>query len=87
MRFAWQKKNSSNNLSTTKDPAPTYRLVMVAYNIIWWIPIVLPLVGVIDYRTGFLVFLVVTVVRVAVNLLRNNYLKPEQAENFPLRSP
>ncbi|MDH4212050.1 MAG: hypothetical protein OEV79_11445 [candidate division WOR-3 bacterium] len=87
MRFAWQKKKSSNDVPTTKEPTSTYRLIMVAYNIVWWIPIVLPVIGVIDYRTGFSTFLAVTVVRVAANLFRNNVLKPEHAEHFPLRSP
>jgi hypothetical protein len=35
---------------------------------------------------GFIAFFVVTIIRAGVNLLRNNILKPEQAENFPLRS-
>lgn len=87
MRFAWQKKKSSNSASTQSEPKPFFKLIMVAYNIVWWIPVVLPVIGVIDYRTGFSTFLVVTVVRVAANLFRNNVLKPEHAENFPLRSP
>jgi len=60
---------------------------MVAYNVVWWIPIVLPFVGTIDYRTGFIAFFIVTLIRLVANLLRNNVLKPEQAESFPLRSP
>ena len=62
-------------------------LVMIAYNVIWWVPIILPFFGVIDYNTGFSAFLVVTIVRLGANLLRNNFLKPEQAVVFPLRSP
>ena len=87
MRFAWLRKKSSTSASTKSEPNPFLKLIMVAYNIIWWIPILLPIVRVIDYRTGFIAFLVITVVRVVVNLLRNNYLKPEQAEHFALRSP
>jgi len=57
---------------------------MVAYNVAWWIPIVLPFVGTIDYRTGFIAFFIVTLIRLVANLLRNNVLRPEQAESFPL---
>lgn len=60
---------------------------MMAYNIIWWIPIILPFTGLIEYETGYIAFLVVTIVRLAANLVRNNVLKPEVAVIFPLRSP
>ena len=60
---------------------------MVAYNVAWWIPIILPFTNTIDYRTGFIAFLVVTLIRLVANLIRNNVLKPEQAESFPLRAP
>ena len=60
---------------------------MMAYNIVWWIPIILPFTKTIDYHTGFIAFLVVTIIRLIANLYRNNVLKPEQAEDFPLRIP
>lgn len=60
---------------------------MVAYNVIWWIPVILPIIRVINYHTGFMAFLVVTIIRLIANLLRNNVVNPEQAENFPLRAP
>jgi len=60
---------------------------MVVYNVIWWIPIVLTFTKVIDYHAGFIAFFVVTLIRLVANLLRNNVLKQEQAESFPLRSP
>jgi hypothetical protein len=87
MRFAWQRKKSSVQVSVTDEPSLLQRLIMIAYNVVWWVPIVLPVVRVIDYPTGFVTFLVVTIIRVTANLLRNNVLKPEQAERFPLRSP
>jgi len=65
----------------------TNRLIFIAYNVVWWIPIVLPFTGLIDYRTGFIAFFVITIIRAAVNLYRNNVLKPEQADSFPLRAP
>jgi hypothetical protein len=46
----------------------------------------LPYTKIIDYRTGFIAFFVVTVIRAGVNLYRNNVLNPEQAESFPLRA-
>lgn len=60
---------------------------MVVYNVVWWIPIVLPFTKIIDYRTSFIAFFIVTLIRVGVNLRRNNALKPEQAERFPLHAP
>jgi hypothetical protein len=87
MRFAWEKKKSDNKVSTEKGFTHPLNLVMIADNVVWWVPIILPFFGVIDYNTGFLAFLVVTIVRLGANLLRNNFLKPEQAVVFPLRSP
>ena len=62
-------------------------ILMVAYNVIWWIPIILPFTKAIDYHTGFIAFFIVTVIRLIANLIRNNVIKPEQAESFPLRAP
>ena len=47
----------------------------------------LPFTKTIDYRTDFIAFFAVTVIRLIANLVRNNVLKPEQAESFPLRAP
>ena len=49
--------------------------------------VVLPFTKAIEYRTGFIAFFIVTIVRATANLFRNNVLKPEQAENFPFRAP
>ena len=87
MRFAWQRKNSGKYLTAKKGFTHPLNLIMVAYNIVWWIPIILPFTKIIDYNTGFIAFFVVTVIRLAANLIRNNVLKPEQAVSFPLRSP
>jgi hypothetical protein len=48
---------------------------------------ILPFTKIMDYRTGFIVFFVVIIIRAVANLIRNNVLKPEQGENFPLRIP
>jgi len=85
MRFAWLRKNSANDVSV-KQSFPN-RLTLVAYNVVWWIPILLPFTKTIDYRTGFITFAVITVVRAGANLYRNNILTLEKAESFPLRAP
>ena len=64
----------------------THRLVYIAYNIFWWIPIALAITKIIDYRTAFIALFVLTALRAVVNLYRNNVLNPEQAESFPLRA-
>jgi hypothetical protein len=55
--------------------------------VVWWIPILLTVFKAIDYRTGFITFAAITVIRAGANLYRNNILAPEQAEYFPFRSP
>jgi hypothetical protein len=85
MRFAWLREKSG-------DPAPAQpgainRLIVIVYNLIWWVPIVLGFTKVIDYRTAFMTFLIITLFRAIANVVRNNVLMPEQAETFPLRSP
>ena len=87
MRFAWQRKGLAKSVSIKRRFTHPLNLIFVAYNIVWWIPIVLPFAKVIDYRTGFIAFFLVTVIRLVANLIRNNVLKPEQAESFPLRAP
>ena len=62
-------------------------LVFVAYNVIYWIPIVLPFTPIMDYRTGFIAVFAVIIIRAAANLYRNNLLTLEQAEIFPFRIP
>lgn len=85
MRFAWLRKKRAD--AVPGNEGITHRLILVAYNLVWWLPVVLPLARVIDYRAGFTLFLAITLVRAAVNLIRNNVLTPEQGEFFPLRSP
>ena len=85
MRFAWLREKSG-------DPAPAppsaiNRLILIAYNLIWWVPVVLGFFKVIDYLAAFITFLIITIVRALVNGVRNNVLRPEQAGTFPLRSP
>jgi hypothetical protein len=85
MRFAWLRENSGNDVPVIQSL--TNRLIVIAYNVIWWVPIVLGFAKVIDYRTAFVAFLVITIFRAIANLIRNNVLTLEQAETFPLRAP
>ena len=59
----------------------------MAYNVIYWIPIVLPFTPIMDHRTGFIAVFVVIIIRAVANLYRNNVLTLEQAEIFPFRIP
>ena len=65
----------------------TGRLILIAYNVVWWVPIVLPILGVISYRAGFIAFLVITVARALINSYRVNVLPIPAAERLPLRQP
>jgi hypothetical protein len=85
MRFAWQRENSADQSPAQAGLAS--RLLYVAYNVLYWVPIVLPFTRVMDYRTGFQVLLGVLAFRTVANLYRNNLLQLEQAETFPFRSP
>ncbi len=84
MRFAWINKDSADDIPTRERSFR--RVIYIAYNLIWWIPIVLAVFKIIDYRTAFIALFVLTAFRAVVNLYRNNVLDPEQAESFPLRS-
>lgn len=84
MRFAWlrTKANREAPVATASE-----RLTLVAYNLIWWVPIVLPILGVLSYRTGFFTFLAITVLRALINTYRINVMPVEAAERLPLRQP
>ncbi len=84
MRFAWLSKNLANDVPT--EQSSINRVTYIAYNLIWWIPIVLVVIKIIDYQTAFIALFVLTVIRAIVNLFRNNVLNPKQAENFPIRA-
>ena len=84
MRFAWLNKDSANDIPSKESAIR--RVIYIAYNLVWWIPIVLAIIKIIDYWTAFIALFVLTVIRALVNLYRNNVLNPEQAESFPLRA-
>ena len=87
MRFAWHRKNSAGAIPAKLRFTHPFNLIFVAYNVVWWVPMVLAFTSAIDYRTAFIAFFALTVVRLGANLYRNNILKPEQGETFPLRIP
>lgn len=85
MRFARLKEDTGT--PTAVNEGLTNRLILTIYNLVWWLPIVLTLTKVIGFRAGSISFLAVTAVRAVANLIRNNVLKVEQAQVFPLRAP
>jgi hypothetical protein len=90
MRFAWQRKNSANHVSSKLEfTDPLNRIVFLVFNAIFWLPILLAFFGAIDYGTGFILFTMIIFVRLVANLYINNILEltPEQFENFPFRIP
>jgi hypothetical protein len=84
MWFAWINKDSADDIPAKESSIR--RVIYIAYNLIWWIPIVLAIFKIIDYWTAFIALLILTVIRAVVNLYRNNVLNPMQAESFPLRA-
>ena len=87
MRFAWLRKNSGDPVPAKLRFTHPLNLIFVAYNVIYWIPMILPFTKAIDYRTGFTALFVVIIIRGVANLVRNNVLTPEKGEKFPLRIP
>ena len=84
MQCAWINKDSANDVPN--EQSSFNRVIYIAYNLIWWLPIVLVVFKIIDYRTAFIALFGLTAIRAIVNLFRNNVLNPKQAESFPLRS-
>ena len=84
MRFAWLRTKEGRDA-----PAATSgeRLTLIAYNAVWWVPVILPILGVISYRAGFMAFLAITVVRALVNADRINIMSVAAGERLPLRQP
>lgn len=85
MRFAWLRNNTESD--ETPEMTGTDRLLLVGYNFVWWIPVFLPILGIVSYRAGTLGFLLITVIRAAINVYRNNILTLDRAARFPLRIP
>jgi len=84
MRFARLRTEEGRDASAM---TPGEQLTLIAYNFVWWIPAVLPLLGVISYRAGFIAFLAITVARALINGYRVNVMPVAAAERLPLRQP
>lgn len=84
MRYAWLREPEG-----LEEPAmsTSARLIYIAYNVIWWLPVVFVALGVWSYQVGAVGFVVVTILRALINLYRNNVLSTEAAQDFPLRAP
>ncbi len=63
------------------------RLTFITYNVVWWIPVIIPFTKLMSYEVGFISFTIITGVRLGANLYRNNVLTLEQAVRFPFRIP
>ena len=88
MRFAWERENSTDGDTFHKGfTNPVNRVLFFIYNLVYWLPIVLTVFKVVDYRTGFIGFALIILVRLVANLYANNFLTAESFENFPFRSP
>ncbi len=85
MRFAWMRSKEGPEQSPALSSAE--RFVFVAYNVVWWVPVFLAVVGILSWRAGSLGFLGVTVFRAVANVYRNNVLPVAAGQRFPLRSP
>jgi hypothetical protein len=85
MRFAWLHKQP--DYSGTAQPGCLNQFVFSTYNLIYWIPAVLLVVGTLDYEPAFAAFTLINVVRALINAYRVNVLSPAQAIFFPLRAP
>ncbi len=85
MRFVrlWREKTGDDSFKE----GWLSKLTMVLYNVLWWSPLVLPFTGTISYLQGFILFMVITYVRLTANFIRNNVLSLDRAINFPLRIP
>jgi hypothetical protein len=87
LRFKWLRKNSADPIPAKLRFFDPLNLIFLTYNIVYWIPIILPFTAIIDYRMGFIVFFLIIIIRGIANSYRNNFLEWERAEIFPLRIP
>lgn len=88
MRFAWLRENSSDYVAAQQAFTHPLALIRKAYNAVFWI-FLLPFFTTMEYRTGFIAFTVIIVIRLAANLYTNNVVDftPEEYERFPFRIP
>ena len=85
MRFAWLRKTEFSGHEFRSSTAGN--TIFPLYNIVWWVPVVLPFLKIISYQAGFIAFFLVTVARAILNAYRINVLPPEKGMMFPFRMP
>ena len=85
MRFAWLRQQAGQDELVRQTAIAI--IIFVAYNLVYWVPLALPIIGTIDYRTGVIAFAIVIAIRGALNGYRVNVLPVEQGQRFPLRAP
>ena len=85
MRFAWLRSKEGSEEPPLMTPAD--RVTFVVYNVIWWVPVILTVLGFLSFWAGSLGFMVMSVLRAVTNAYRINVLPVDAAHRFPLRSP
>ena len=85
MRFAWLRGKEGSERPPIMTSA--IRVAFVTYNLIWWVPVFLTVLGLMSFWAGSLGFMVMSVLRAVVNAYRINVLPVDAAQRFPLRSP
>jgi hypothetical protein len=88
MRFAWLRENDDDYQAVQQAFLHPLALIRRAYNLVFWI-FLLPFFTLIDFSTGFIIFVVVIGIRLVLNLYTNNLLDltPEGYDAFPFRIP
>jgi hypothetical protein len=85
--LAWKRKSLGGPGPAKLKITHPLNLIFVAYNVVYWLPIVLPFTPIMSYRAGFIGVFGMIIFRSLGNLYRVNALTLEQAERFPLRIP
>jgi hypothetical protein len=85
--LARQREKSDSPIPAKLKSTHPLNLIFIAYNVVYWLPIVLPFTPIMSYRAGFLGVFGMIIFRSLANLYRVNALTLEQAERFPLRIP
>ena len=88
MRFAWLKENSTNQELVKQASMHPLAILRKIYNLAFW-TFLLPILTIIDYSAGFIIFTIIIGTRLVLNMYTNNLLDltPQQFENYPFRIP
>lgn len=86
-RFAWDREKTVGGEPKRLGIDHPSTWILIIYNVVYWIPMLLPWTSLMTYRAGVVGVSVIIAIRTAANLYRNNVLTFERAEVFPLRIP